>query len=140
MTGRMIYNGIAALIISAASATAALAQSEPDIDCDSPMTQGEMNICASRDYETADAELNTQYQSVRKVLAERDSSAGEDGAGAVKALLAAQRAWIAYRDANCEAVGFQARGGSMEPLLVSSCLADMSRKRTEELRSLSEGF
>jgi uncharacterized protein YecT (DUF1311 family) len=140
MTRWMIYNGIAALIISAASATTALAQSEPDIDCDSPMTQAEMNICAARDYETADAELNTQYQSVRKVLEERDSSAGEDGEGAVKALLAAQRAWIAYRDANCEAVGFQARGGSMEPLLVSSCLADMSRKRTEELRSLSEGF
>lgn len=140
MTARMIYTAVAALVISAASASMAFAQSEPEVDCDSPTTQADMNFCAASDYETADEELNTEYQSVRKVLAERDSSAGEDGEGAVKALLAAQRAWIAYRDANCDAVGFQARGGSMEPLLVSSCLADMSRKRTEELRSLSEGF
>ena len=140
MTARMIFTGIAALVISAASASVAFAQSEPEVDCDSPMTQADMNFCAASDYETADEELNTEYQSVRKVLAERESSADEDGEGAVKALLAAQRAWIAYRDANCEAVGFQARGGTMEPLLVSSCLADMSRKRTEELRSLSEGF
>jgi uncharacterized protein YecT (DUF1311 family) len=140
MTARMIFTGIAALVISVASAGMVFAQSEPEVDCDSPMTQADMNFCAASDYETADEELNTEYQSVRKVLAERDSSADEDGEGAVKALLAAQRAWIAYRDANCEAVGFQARGGTMEPLLVSSCLADMSRKRTEELRSLSEGF
>ena len=33
-----------------------------------------------------------------------------------------------------------ARGGSMEPMLISSCLAEMSGKRAEELRQLSEGF
>lgn len=49
-------------------------------------------------------------------------------------------AWVSFRDANCEAAGFQARGGTMEPMLVSSCLADMSKKRAEELLTLADGF
>ena len=56
-------------------------------------------------------------------------SCSDDLKGADKALLAAQRAWIAYRDSQCELAGFEARGGSMEPMLVSGCLADLTRKR-----------
>lgn len=136
----MFYRCVAALALCAVSAGSALAQTEPQIDCASPTTQADMNICASRDYDAADKALNAEYQTVRKILAERDNTANDLGKGAVDALVAAQRAWIAYRDANCEAVGFQARGGSMEPMLVSSCLAEMSRKRAEELKTLSEGF
>jgi uncharacterized protein YecT (DUF1311 family) len=47
---------------------------------------------------------------------------------------------VAFRDANCALAGFQARGGSMEPMLISSCLAETSGKRAEELRQVSEGF
>jgi len=116
----------------------ALAQDTPD--CKEPQTQADMTICAGQDYEKADKQLNAEYQKVRKQLAERDKTADESGKGASEALIAAQRAWVAFRDANCDAFGFQARGGTMEPMLVSSCLADMSRKRADELRQLSEGF
>lgn len=141
MTARMLSIGIATLIASVAPAGLVFAQSEPQVDCTAPQTQADMTICASRDYDTADKALNTEYQAVRKILTERDSSASDEAdKGAAKALLAAQRAWIAYRDANCEAVGYQARGGTLEPMLVASCLAEMSRKRAEELKSLAEGF
>lgn len=140
MTGRILRNGIAAFILCTAPGGFAFAQSEPQTNCAEPTTQADMNICASRDYEAADKALNAQYQSVRKILTERDSAASDLDKGAVDALVAAQRAWIAYRDANCDAVGFQARGGSMEPMLVSSCLAEMSRNRAEELKTFSEGF
>lgn len=56
--------------------------------------------------------------------------------GGEEALVKAQRAWIGYRDAQCLSWGFQARGGSMEPMLVSSCEADLTRKRTAELKAL----
>lgn len=116
----------------------ALAQEEPD--CKAPETQADMTFCAGKDYDEADSQLNAEYQKVRKQLAARDKSADESGKGASEALVAAQRAWVAFRDANCDAFGFQARGGTMEPMLVSSCLADMSRKRADELRQLAEGF
>ncbi len=35
--------------------------------------------------------------------------------GALEAPKKAQRAWIGYRDGQCELAGFEARGGRMEP-------------------------
>ena len=54
-----------------------------------------------------------------------------------KALLASQRAWISYRDAQCELEGFSMRGGTAEPLMVSSCLETLTKQRTEELKRLA---
>nr|WP_193600476.1 lysozyme inhibitor LprI family protein [Agrobacterium salinitolerans] len=109
-------------------------------NCKEPQTQADMTICAGKDYEKADKQLNVDYQKLRKLLVERDKAADADGKGAADALVTAQRAWVAFRDANCALSGFQARGGSMEPMLISSCLAEMSTKRADDLRQLSEGF
>ncbi|AUC10408.1 MULTISPECIES: lysozyme inhibitor LprI family protein [Agrobacterium] len=124
--------------VTAGLSASAAAQTEPN--CKEPQTQADMTICAGKDYEKADKELNVAYQKLRKLLIERDKAADADGKGATDALVTAQRAWVAFRDANCALAGFQARGGSMEPMLISSCLAETSGKRAEELRQLSEGF
>jgi uncharacterized protein YecT (DUF1311 family) len=55
-------------------------------------------------------------------------------------LLKAQRAWIDYRDGQCEAEGFQARGGTMEPMLVAGCIANLTDQRTKELKQLEESM
>jgi uncharacterized protein YecT (DUF1311 family) len=120
-----------------ASATLAAAQDgEPEVDCDNAMAQIEMNVCADRDYVKADAELNAAYKQAVATAREMDEEVkdlGDQYVGAVDALKRAQRAWIGYRDGQCELEGFGARGGSMEPMLVSSCLAELTRKRTAEL-------
>ena len=129
---------LAVLVLLAGAATA---QEEPEIDCDNAMAQVEMNICADRDYQAADAELNAAYKEAMAAAREMDEEArsmGEQYVGAVDALKRAQRAWIGYRDGQCELAGFEARGGSMEPMLVSGCLADLTRKRTAELKSFYE--
>lgn len=118
----------------------ASAQSEPDVDCDNQNTQLDMNICAAQDYDEADTALNAQYTETKNVLAAADEELSSGESSAAKALLTAQRAWINYRDAHCEAVGFQARGGSMQPMLVSGCLAELTRARTEELSTLADGL
>jgi uncharacterized protein YecT (DUF1311 family) len=108
-------------------------------DCGNAATQMDMNSCSDQDYQAADAELNAQYKKTRAAMLEVDK--GLDGSlrGAEKALLAGQRAWIDYRDGECEAEGFQARGGSMEPMLVSGCKATLTRARTKELKQLADG-
>ena len=116
------------------------ASEDPDVDCDNQVTQRDMNICAAQDYDAADAALNEQYAKTKRVLAAADEELSSGEASAAKALLTAQRAWIYYRDAQCEAVGFQARDGSMQPLLVSGCLAELTRTRTEELSTLADGL
>jgi len=114
---------------------------EPEVDCDNAETQMEMNICADRDYADADGELNAAYKKAMAAAQKMDveyKDMGEQYVGAVDALKRAQRAWIGYRDGQCELAGFEARGGSLEPLLVSGCLADLTRKRTAELKAVYE--
>ena len=78
-------------------------------------TQMEMNSCAASDYSRADGELNTAWRKLPKS----------------KELLASQRAWIAYRDAECSFRKAQFEGGSIAPLIYSSCLSELTKERTK---------
>lgn len=120
----------------------AVAQNNPDepkIDCAKAEAQTDLNICAALDFDTADKALNVQYKKTRAAMGAIDADLDNDMKGADKALVKAQRAWVDYRDGECEAQGFQARGGSMEPMLVSGCKADLTKKRTKELKDLADG-
>ncbi|MBB3409132.1 uncharacterized protein YecT (DUF1311 family) [Rhizobium sp. BK316] len=110
-----------------------------DVDCDNAETQADMTSCAQARYDEADKGLNAQYKKTRAAMVAIDKDLDADMKGAEQALLKAQRAWITYRDAQCENYGFQARGGTMEPMLVAGCLADLTDLRTKELKELSEG-
>jgi uncharacterized protein YecT (DUF1311 family) len=122
---------------------AAAAQEDPSVDCENAMTQFEMNVCADQDYKAADKALNAAYKQVMAHMIKVDSDMGAINpgyVGAVNALKTAQRAWIGYRDGQCELSGFSARGGSMEPMLVSGCLAELTKKRTAELKELLDAY
>jgi uncharacterized protein YecT (DUF1311 family) len=129
----------ASLVLWSLLGLAAPAAAEDEIDCENAMAQQDMNICAYRDFEAADAEVNTVWKDAREAAKESDAELPDELKGADKALLAAQRAWIGYRDAQCELAGFEARGGSMEPMLVSGCKAELTRARTKELKAFVSG-
>lgn len=134
---------IATAALLLVSVTAALAQQDPPLDCANAMSQADMNQCSYLDFEKADKELNVVYKQAMKSADEADKQAAEmDEAyvGAVKALKKAQRAWIDYRDGHCDGVGYEAVGGSMQPMLISGCQARMTEHRTKELRELIEGI
>ena len=117
--------------------TPALAQA---IDCENAMAQQEMNMCALQDFEKADKELNEIWKEARAAARDLDAEEPDETIrGAEKNLVAAQRGWIAYRDGSCNLAGWEAHGGSMEPMLISGCLADLTRKRTAELKEFVEG-
>lgn len=116
----------------------AASEAEPEVDCSKAETQMEMNVCAGREYEAADLALNAQWK-LTKALMDRVDAERQEKAGVSK-LVASQRAWLAYRDAQCALDGHAMEGGSAQPLLVSSCLAELTRKRTDELKSLNDAF
>ncbi|WP_092936335.1 lysozyme inhibitor LprI family protein [Rhizobium sp. 9140] len=135
---RLAYPGATlafSLVFGAGSASSA---GPDDPDCSKAVTQSDMTACSQQDYETADVALNAAY---RKTLARAQAmdkdlaDLGDHMVGAVEALKTAQRAWIAYRDGQCALAGFEARGGSMEPMLVAGCLAELTTKRTDELNA-----
>lgn len=116
----------------------------PAIDCEEPMTQMAMNHCAFEDYKEADAALNAQWTLTSAAMKQRDEDSPpldwDDRAGYFDTLLEAQRAWITYRDAHCRSEGYRARGGTLEPLLVSSCKAHLTRLRTADLEELARTY
>ncbi len=116
------------------------APAQENIDCGYPVNQMEMTYCAEQGWQKADAELNAAYKKAMAAMKETDSYLPKEMQGAAEALRGAQRAWIPYRDKACEAYGFQARGGSMEPMLIYGCLATLTAQRTEELKELASGL
>jgi uncharacterized protein YecT (DUF1311 family) len=104
-------------------AAPALAQDEGKLDCNHATTQFEMNKCADKDYRAADKALNEAY---RNVLAAQQ---GDDAK-----LKAAQRAWIAFRDAECTFRTADDEGGSIQPMDYAMCMTTLTRERTKQLR------
>ncbi len=126
---------VTALATSLAIAHPVVAQ---DVNCLDPQTQFAMNICAAQDYAIADEDLNLAYQLARNHAQGMDQYLNSGDRPAVEILRDAQRAWIAYRDMACETESLLARGGSMQPLLFTSCAARLTRLRTEDLRYFGE--
>jgi uncharacterized protein YecT (DUF1311 family) len=118
-----------------------LSAQNPEWNCDNPQAQQEMNWCAAQDAERADAELNTVYRTAIEHAREADRDYAQategraDGDPSGEATLReAQRAWVAFRDAQCRLESYEARGGSMQPMIDGGCRATLTRARTAELR------
>jgi uncharacterized protein YecT (DUF1311 family) len=86
-------------------------------------TQLEMNACAAKGKESADAELNRLYKLQMSYLQSPDKK---------EQLKKAQLAWLKYRDAVCE-YEVTSQGGSMYPMALSSCIENQTKKRNAEL-------
>ena len=126
-----------ALLLLVAAAPA----EQPQWNCEDPIAQQEMNYCAHQEYLAADESLNAHWEETAAVMRARDEAGygAEDGRpGYFETMLEAQRAWLKYRDAQCRSEGYLFRGGSMEPLMVSTCKTHLTKLRTQELRELIE--
>lgn len=123
--------GVAALL-GLGTAAVTNANATPDVsgmrvaqqpNCNNPQTQGEMNACAGIAYQNADRRLNQVY---RQLLPKLSGSRRQK-------LISAQQAWIKFRDANCTFERSEFAGGTMEPMVYSSCLANVTKQRTAQL-------
>jgi len=103
---------------------------------------------SASDYQAADAQLNAAYRTAMARMKQLDRStrpadlppAERAGPSYTQALLNSQRAWLAYRDANCRAFSYEYRGGSAQGLSNRVCLTRVTRARTAELRLLQSVF
>ena len=137
----MIRKGVLTALLLVASPA-----SSQDIDCadsSAPATQTQMgmNFCSYQDYQNADRALNTVWPQVKAKMKALDNSNKDwmpEQANGEENLLKAQRAWIDYRDGHCAATGAEYAGGSIRPLIENSCLAALTRHRTEELLLMLE--
>ncbi|KQQ54231.1 hypothetical protein ASF69_20095 [Rhizobium sp. Leaf311] len=123
MPTKKLLPGLAALCLISNGVTA------QSTDCDKAETQAELRQCEQARYQDADRALNAQWSlALAKIANEPDVE---------KALLDAQRAWISFRDLHCKAVGLQSGGGTLQPVVVAGCLADVTDNRVEELKAFA---
>jgi uncharacterized protein YecT (DUF1311 family) len=112
--------------------TAALSQSKQNPCWKTATAQPEMNRCADEDSTAADAELNHIYQ---QLLAKNK---GDENA--TKKLRDAQRAWVAFRDAQLQALypaeDKQREYGSIYPMCYAIVVTAMTKERTAQLRKM----
>ena len=112
--------GLAALLSGAVSAR------EPEVDCADAVTQMEMTYCADQDYKKADAALNALWPEVAAKAKAFDAIQGtiytDRGVpSSFEALRTAQRAWIEYRDRQCEYEAYEYFGGTLQPMTGLTC-------------------
>jgi len=117
-------------LLLAALATGASPVDEPPYDCETTAVQFELNECARAEYERADARLNQQWQVTLEVFRSRSP---ED----VERLRAAQRAWISFRDTQCDAEHPFDLGVSLDKMLNINCRRALTEARTSELAQLA---
>jgi len=99
-------------------------------NCENAVSQLDMNRCAEQDASDADKELNEVYRSILKKLNQQQQSE----------LKSAQRAWLAYRDADCGAESVLYAGGSVAPMTKLACVANLTRERTKEIQRIYANF
>ncbi|CAN5322229.1 hypothetical protein BH10PSE7_BH10PSE7_42510 [soil metagenome] len=95
-------------------------------DCANAETQTALDECADQEFKAADAALNKAYKSIAKRLADDQDTR--------KLFVTAQKAWIEFRDAECEFSTSAASDGSIYAMLYSNCLAGLSKKRTADFQ------
>ena len=111
------------LLCLSGTASSGQKQKQPD-PCADAQSQAEMNICAGKKFQAADTELNRIYKQLVAIL---------DGQEQVQ-LKDVENTWLKYRDANCNFVADQYKGGSIRPTILGLCLEEMTRHRTAELK------
>ncbi|MGC5702170.1 DUF1311 domain-containing protein [Pseudomonas sp. NFXW11] len=95
-------------------------------ECSNAPTQADLNLCANAQSKAADKQLNALYQQINQRLKDQPHSK--------KLLVSAQRAWVAFRDAECGFSTSGVEGGSLYPLAYSQCITAVTKTRVESFK------
>ncbi|MEM9543220.1 MAG: lysozyme inhibitor LprI family protein [Cyanobacteria bacterium P01_E01_bin.42] len=99
-------------------------ENNDNLNCNTPITQLEMNLCSAKEANEANEKLNAAYQKLQEKV---------KGTPQETRLVEAQNAWLAFRDADCEYSKRRYDGGSIMPMIYALCVVDLTEKRTQNL-------
>lgn len=116
-----------------------LADEASALDCAQAITTPEINECASIEQQEVETQLNATYQKVLAFLDQADPLIKDDAARAKAKLMEAQRTWIKFREADCDAVYNLNASGTIRNVMRIGCMQAHGKQRIGELNGLIEG-
>jgi uncharacterized protein YecT (DUF1311 family) len=95
-------------------------------------TQTDMNESAYKAFQREDAKLNALYVKLLHSYNPKD----EDEGRTYKKIIAAEKAWITYRDAQADMdASMEAEGGSVYPTVFSNACASLTDERIKSIKA-----
>jgi uncharacterized protein YecT (DUF1311 family) len=96
-----------------------------EIDCKNAITTYEMNVCAGREMEAADAELDKYLTKAKHKYSEEKR--------VVDLLVKSQEAWLAYRKVYCDGIYEMWSSGTIRGVMYGSCMVQLTKQRTHKI-------
>jgi uncharacterized protein YecT (DUF1311 family) len=97
--------------------------SSVSVQCKDAISTKDMQDCMDNEWKKSDADLNRIYRESLKKLKPEQAAL----------LKKAQRAWLTYRDAQCEAHYKMSAGGTAAPLALTQCRVTLTEERTKTM-------
>ncbi|WP_342237491.1 lysozyme inhibitor LprI family protein [Inquilinus sp. OTU3971] len=117
--------GLVALLAVAAVAGPTRARAD---DCDNAQAgQADLNECYGKAFKVSDAELNRLYKEITGRL--------KDDPDTTRLLVATQRTWVSFRDAECDFQTSAVAGGTAAPMIHAMCLDGQTKSRIEDFKA-----
>ena len=105
----------------------AVSKKNSHLNCDEPITQLELNQCAAIESVQTEKKLQAIYHQL-------ETQNSED-LEQLNLLKQNQSIWLKYRETSCQYASSQYEGGSIQPLIYSSCITGLTKERVENLES-----
>ncbi|MEC4819270.1 MAG: lysozyme inhibitor LprI family protein [Scytonema sp. PMC 1069.18] len=95
------------------------------VNCNKAVTTPELKYCSQLSYQAADKKLNQTYQKIIPTLNSEQR----------RSLISAQKAWIQFRDNNCNFETYASRGGTGYEIFRNGCLQRLTEQRTKDFEN-----
>lgn len=96
-----------------------------EVNCDNAFTTYDMNVCAGRDMEQADAKLDKYLTAAKERYV--------DEPDVVASLDKSQQAWLTYRQIYCDGIYDLWSDGTIRGVMFASCVIALTEQHTHQL-------
>ena len=105
-----------------------------DLGCDNMQVSDRVYQCTKKSLEANDAKLNQEYKKLLGSINVRYSSHVELIDEYIKKIKISQRAWVDFRDKNCDVLSYQIDAGTQSyETSMNTCKDKMTQERIKEL-------
>jgi uncharacterized protein YecT (DUF1311 family) len=109
-------------------------KSAAKVDCKAATGEDAVATCAEDAYKEADAALADVWPKAKAAADAKDTATKSNKHSFRDTLVAAEKAWLTYRAAECDWESSEPKGDLSEPVVMNQCLARLTMSRANLLK------